>query len=88
MKMDFFLKLFNKEKVKVKIPRVLYDTLKESANLHDLSVSDYISYLVYKENYFHLSSNALQKEKSLEKFYEKYCEEKAQKDVWTTLFNF
>jgi hypothetical protein len=77
----------DKEKVKIKIPTVLYNALKESSDLHNMSVSDYISYLVYKENYFHLSSNSLQKEKPLEKYYEKYCEERAEKDVWSTLFN-
>jgi hypothetical protein len=79
--------ILNREKVKINLPKVLFSTLKESADLHQMSVSDYISYLVYKENFFHLSSNSLQKEKHLEKYYEKYCQEKTEKDVWSTLFN-
>jgi hypothetical protein len=81
------VELVEKEKVKINIPGILYSALKESADLHKMSISDYLSYLVYKENFFYLSSNSLQKEKHLEKFYEKYCQEKSEKDVWSTLFN-
>ena len=76
-----------KEKIKIHMPGILYSALKESAELHKMSISDYIGYLVYKENYFYLSSNSLQKEKHLEKFYEMYTREKSEKDVWSTLFN-
>jgi hypothetical protein len=76
-----------KEKVKINISGILYSALKESADLQKMSVSDYISYLVYKENFFYLSSNSLQKEKDLEKYYDRYCREKTEKDVWSTLFN-
>lgn len=82
------MNIFNsKESVKINIPKVLYETLKESADSHDMTVSDYINYLVYKENYFYLSNNSLQKEKPLIKFYDKYNGEKAEKDLWTNIFN-
>lgn len=83
--MNMFLN--SKNKVKVELSQILYDTLKESAELHNMSINDYISYLVYKENFLHLSVNSMQKEKTIEKYYEKYCEEKSEKDVWSTLFN-
>ena len=85
--MNIFLSNSDKHKVKIEITKVLFDTLKESADLHKMSMNDYINYLVYKENFLHLSTNLLQKEKSFEKYYEKYCEEKSEKDVWSTLFN-
>lgn len=80
--------LFNKEnKFKIKLESLLSDILTESAKLHDMSINDYFNYLVYKENYLHLATNSLQKEKKLQKYYEKYCDEKSEKDVWSTLFN-
>ena len=85
--MSSTVNIVEKEKLKINIPGVLYAALKESAELQKMSVSDYISYLVYKENFFYLSSNSLQKEKDLERFYDMYCKEKSEKDVWSTLFN-
>ncbi|HOV15516.1 MAG TPA: hypothetical protein PK771_14610 [Spirochaetota bacterium] len=80
-------RFFNNDKVKIEINKVLFDTLTESARLHEMSINDYINYLVYKENFLHLSTHSLQREEKFEKYYEKYCEEKSEKDVWSTLFN-
>ncbi len=78
----------NKRRVNVKISEALFNALDEAARLHKMSINDYINYLVYKENFLHLSTNSLQKEEGFEKYYEKYCEEKSEKDLWATLFNF
>ncbi|OHD08425.1 MAG: hypothetical protein A2086_03635 [Spirochaetes bacterium GWD1_27_9] len=78
---------FSKKNVKINISDVLMNTLKEAAHLQNMSVSEYINYLVYKENFFHLSSMSLQKEEHLEKFYKKYCNEKQEKDLWSNIFN-
>jgi hypothetical protein len=77
----------NKTNVKISIPAVLYETLKESAGLNRMNVSEYLSYLVYKENYYHLSSHSLQVDKPLEKYYQRYCKEKEEKDLWANIFN-
>ncbi len=75
------------ETVKITIPASLINTLKEASELSELSTSDYINYLIYKENFYYLSSNCMQKEKDLLKYYEKYCKDTQDKDMWTNLFN-
>lgn len=74
-----------KKTLKLNVPDYFMETIEENAKGENMSVSDYINYLIYKENYLHFS--ALNKEKYLSKFYEKFNREKAERDVWSTLFN-
>lgn len=74
-----------KKTLKVKVPDYFMETIEENARGENMSVSDYINYLIYKENYIHFS--ALNQEKYLSRFYEKFNREKAERDVWSTLFN-
>lgn len=76
-----------KEKIKLTIPKILSETLKDASEINNMSVSDYISYLIYKENYLNLSINSLHREKSFEKYYQRINEEFEEKDLWSKMFN-
>ncbi|HOJ65202.1 MAG TPA: hypothetical protein PLE45_12370 [Spirochaetota bacterium] len=76
-----------KEKIKVNIPEILSNTLKEASEINNMSISEYISYLIYKENYLNLSINSLHREKPFEKFYQRINEEFEEKDLWSKMFN-
>ena len=73
--------------IKIKMPTLLINTLKDASEMNELSISDYINYLIYKENFYYLSSNCIQKEKDVLQYYEKYCRDAQEKDMWTNLFN-
>ncbi len=76
-----------KEKIKINIPKILSNALKDASEINNMSISDYISYLIYKENYLNLSINSLHREKPFEKYYEKINEEFEEKDLWSKMFN-
>lgn len=76
-----------KEKIKIDIHKILSNILKDVSQLNNMSISDYISYLIYKENYLNLSINLLHREKDFEKYYEKINEEFEEKDLWSKIFN-
>ncbi|MCG8571468.1 MAG: hypothetical protein MJB14_15140 [Spirochaetes bacterium] len=77
-----------KKSVKVQIPDFLFETIKETAQCEKMNLSEYVEYLIYKENYLHLSINSLHQDKPFQKFYQKYLSEIEEKDLWSTMFNF
>lgn len=76
-----------KKAIKISIPEEFYNTIQENVQDDGISISEYINYLIYKENYLHFSINEMHVDDRFKSFYEKYISENEEKDVWSTLFN-
>ncbi len=76
-----------KKSIKISMPVNFFETIQENASSMGMSISEYMNYLIYKENYLHFSMHNSTKDKNTNKFYEIYHDEVNEQGLWKVMFN-